>query len=74
MCGCELSSFFCYITIGNSFVYLVNFTEPMLTIGSINPVKWNDDWTVVTEDGSLSAQFEHTILITPDGAEIMTEC
>ncbi|RZB78515.1 Methionine aminopeptidase 1D, chloroplastic/mitochondrial [Glycine soja] len=54
--------------------YVVNFTEPMLTIGSINPVMWNDDWTVVTEDGSLSAQFEHTILITPDGAEIMTEC
>ncbi|XP_020217677.1 methionine aminopeptidase 1D, chloroplastic/mitochondrial [Cajanus cajan] len=48
--------------------------EPMLTIGSINPVMWNDNWTVVTEDGSLSAQFEHTILITPDGAEIMTQC
>ncbi|XP_014521194.1 methionine aminopeptidase 1D, chloroplastic/mitochondrial [Vigna radiata var. radiata] len=48
--------------------------EPMLTIGSINPVKWNDDWTIVTADGSLSAQFEHTILITPDGAEIMTQC
>ncbi|XP_031254408.1 methionine aminopeptidase 1D, chloroplastic/mitochondrial-like [Pistacia vera] len=48
--------------------------EPMLTIGSINPVMWNDDWTVVTEDGSLSAQFEHTILITQDGAEILTKC
>ncbi|XP_045815255.1 methionine aminopeptidase 1D, chloroplastic/mitochondrial [Trifolium pratense] len=48
--------------------------EPMLTIGSINPVMWKDNWTVVTEDGSLSAQFEHTILITPDGAEIMTQC
>lgn len=48
--------------------------EPMLTMGSINPVMWKDNWTVVTEDGSLSAQFEHTILITPDGAEIMTQC
>lgn len=48
--------------------------EPMLTMGSINPIMWDDDWTVVTEDGSLSAQFEHTILITKDGAEILTQC
>ena len=46
----------------------------MLTIGSINPVIWDDNWTVVTEDESLSAQFEHTILITEDGAEILTQC
>ncbi|XP_073296241.1 methionine aminopeptidase 1D, chloroplastic/mitochondrial [Primulina huaijiensis] len=48
--------------------------EPMLTIGSIHPKMWNDNWTVITEDGSLSAQFEHTILITKDGAEILTKC
>ncbi|XP_008241506.1 PREDICTED: methionine aminopeptidase 1D, chloroplastic/mitochondrial isoform X1 [Prunus mume] len=48
--------------------------EPMLTLGSFNPVMWDDNWTVVTEDGSLSAQFEHTILITEDGAEILTRC
>nr|GMD49767.1 methionine aminopeptidase 1D, chloroplastic/mitochondrial [Ipomoea batatas] len=48
--------------------------EPMLTVGSIQPIMWDDDWTVVTEDGSLSAQFEHTILITQDGAEILTQC
>ncbi|KAH0849045.1 hypothetical protein HID58_090442 [Brassica napus] len=48
--------------------------EPMLTIGSIKPVMWDDNWTVVTEDASLSAQFEHTILITKDGAEILTNC
>ncbi|PVH67006.1 hypothetical protein PAHAL_1G407600 [Panicum hallii] len=48
--------------------------EPMLTLGSINPVMWSDDWTAVTEDGSLSAQFEHTILITEDGPEILTQC
>uniref|UniRef100_A0A1D1Z0N1 Methionine aminopeptidase n=1 Tax=Anthurium amnicola TaxID=1678845 RepID=A0A1D1Z0N1_9ARAE len=48
--------------------------EPMLTVGSINPIIWSDNWTVVTEDGSLSAQFEHTILITENGAEILTKC
>lgn len=48
--------------------------EPMLTMGSCKPRMWDDDWTVVTEDGSLSAQFEHTILITNDGAEILTQC
>uniref|UniRef100_A0A7N0TSK8 Methionine aminopeptidase n=1 Tax=Kalanchoe fedtschenkoi TaxID=63787 RepID=A0A7N0TSK8_KALFE len=48
--------------------------EPMLTMGSIKPVMWDDNWTVVTQDGSLSAQFEHTILITEGGAEILTKC
>lgn len=47
--------------------------EPMLTLGSINPVIWDDNWTAVTEDRSLSAQFEHTILITEKGAEILTQ-
>ncbi|KAF7130857.1 hypothetical protein RHSIM_Rhsim10G0119200 [Rhododendron simsii] len=55
-------------------LHCFNLTEPMLTIGSINPIMWDDNWTVVTEDGSLSAQFEHTILITKDGAEILTQC
>ena len=31
-----------------------------------------DDWTVVTDDGSLSAHFEHTIAVTEDGAEVLT--
>nr|GMD51771.1 methionine aminopeptidase 1D, chloroplastic/mitochondrial [Ipomoea batatas] len=53
---------------------LTLLTEPMLTFGSIQPIMWDDDWTVVTEDGSLSAQFEHTILITEEGAEILTQC
>ncbi|XP_020575924.1 methionine aminopeptidase 1D, chloroplastic/mitochondrial-like, partial [Phalaenopsis equestris] len=48
--------------------------EPMLTIGSTKPVVWSDGWTAVTEDGSLSAQFEHTLLITDNGAEILTRC
>ncbi|CAL9122975.1 unnamed protein product [Musa acuminata var. zebrina] len=48
--------------------------EPMLTMGSTRSVIWDDNWTAVTEDGSLSAQFEHTILITENGAEILTQC
>ncbi|KAE8655144.1 Methionine aminopeptidase 1D [Hibiscus syriacus] len=60
---------------GGLMVLNQTFTiEPMLTMGSINPVMWDDDWTVVTQDGSLSAQFEHSILITEDRAEILTQC
>jgi methionyl aminopeptidase len=33
---------------------------------------WDDDWTVLTADGSRSAQFEHTLVVTPTGAEILT--
>jgi methionyl aminopeptidase len=44
----------------------------MLTIGAIDYEIWDDGWTVVTRDGSRSAQFEHTILVTQDGAEILT--
>ena len=40
----------------------------MLTMGSIHHILWPDNWTAVTEDGSLSAQFEHTLLITEDGS------
>ena len=58
----------------NIFVNHAFFAEPMLTLGSTNPVIWADDWTAVTEDGSLSAQFEHTLLITENGAEILTQC
>jgi len=46
--------------------------EPMITVGSSENEKWADDWTVVTRDGSRTAQFEHTILVTGDGAEILT--
>lgn len=55
-------------------LFCVLLAEPMLTMGSIHPIIWDDDWTVVTEDGSLSAQFEHTLLITENGAEILTQC
>ena len=46
--------------------------EPMITIGSSENEKWDDDWTVVTADGSRTAQFEHTVLVTEDGSEILT--
>ncbi len=46
--------------------------EPMLALGDYHSHTWSDDWTVVTNDGSRVAQFEQTILITPDGAEILT--
>ena len=46
--------------------------EPQLNEGSIKGKMWKDGWTVVTSDGRLSAQYEHTILITQDGHEILT--
>lgn len=46
--------------------------EPMLTLGSARTEQWDDDWTVVTQDGSWSAQFEQTIVVTEDGSEILT--
>ena len=46
--------------------------EPMLNLGTHEWVMWDDDWTVVTADGRRSAQFEHTLLVTGDGAEILT--
>lgn len=46
--------------------------EPMLTLGSALWDMWEDDWTVTTDDKSFSAQFEHTILITDSGPEILT--
>ncbi|KAK4263755.1 hypothetical protein QN277_029130 [Acacia crassicarpa] len=48
--------------------------EPILTMGSIKCITWPDNWTTVTADGSPAAQFEHTILITRTGAEILTTC
>ncbi|ERN17284.1 hypothetical protein AMTR_s00044p00231480 [Amborella trichopoda] len=48
--------------------------EPILTMGSIESITWDDNWTTLTADGSPAAQFEHTILITRTGAEILTKC
>ncbi|MCL1837951.1 MAG: type I methionyl aminopeptidase [Propionibacteriaceae bacterium] len=46
--------------------------EPMLTLGDASNRVWKDGWTVVTRDGSRCAQFEHTLVVTDDGAEILT--
>ncbi len=46
--------------------------EPMLNLGERNVGILDDDWTIVTEDGKPSAHYEHTILITEDGHEILT--
>ncbi len=53
-------------------VGMVFTIEPMLTLGSIEWDQWADDWTVTTKDKSLTAQFEHTLVVTERGAEILT--
>lgn len=53
-------------------VGMVFTVEPMLTLGTHEWEMWPDGWTVVTKDRSLTAQFEHTIVITDDGPEILT--
>jgi methionyl aminopeptidase len=46
--------------------------EPMLTLGTIDYDVWPDGWTAVTKDRRRTAQFEHTLLVTEDGHEILT--
>ncbi len=46
--------------------------EPMLTLGTHECDAWDDGWTIVTKDRRRTAQFEHTILVTDTGAEILT--
>jgi methionyl aminopeptidase len=46
--------------------------EPMITMGTWRHAVWEDGWTVVTADRQRTAQFEHTILVTDDSAEILT--
>ena len=46
--------------------------EPMIYLGTHEWDMWPDDWTVVTRDKRRSAQFEHTLLVTHDGAEVLT--
>jgi len=54
-------------------VGMVFTVEPMLTLGTADWDMWDDGWTVVTKDKKFTAQFEHTILITEQGPEILTE-
>ncbi|MGW5270299.1 type I methionyl aminopeptidase [Rhodococcus sp. NPDC003994] len=46
--------------------------EPMINLGGIDWEQWNDGWTVVTKDRRWTAQFEHTLVVTDTGAEILT--
>jgi methionyl aminopeptidase len=46
--------------------------EPMLTLGTIQHRMWDDKWTAVTQDGKWTAQFEHMLVVTDTGAEILT--
>jgi methionyl aminopeptidase len=46
--------------------------EPMIALGTYKDKTWPDDWTSVTQDGKLTAQFEHTLLVTEDGVEVLT--
>jgi methionyl aminopeptidase len=47
--------------------------EPMITMGAWRTRMWSDGWTAVTIDGGRTAQFEHTIFVTDDGADVLTE-
>ena len=51
---------------------MVFAVEPMLNLGKDDVVMLDDDWTIVTEDYSPSAHFEHTIVVTKDGYKILT--
>lgn len=46
--------------------------EPMIALGTYDYEIWSDGWTVVTADRKLTAQFEHTVLVTNDGVEVLT--
>jgi methionyl aminopeptidase len=46
--------------------------EPMITLGTHAWTMWDDDWTVLTADGSRTAQFEQTLVVTTTGAEVLT--
>jgi len=46
--------------------------EPMINAGTYKDATWPDAWTSSTTDGERSAQFEHTLLITEEGCEILT--
>lgn len=54
-------------------VGMVFTVEPMLTLGTFEWEQWDDGWTIVTADRSRSAQFEHTVVVTEDGAQILTQ-
>ena len=46
--------------------------EPMITLGTWQHKMWDDDWTAVTADGKRTAQFEHMVLVTDSGVDVLT--
>jgi methionyl aminopeptidase len=46
--------------------------EPMITAGAWRERMWDNGWTAVTADGKRTAQFEHTLVVTNEGAEVLT--
>ena len=52
---------------------MVIAVEPMLNLGTPNIFLEDDDWTIITADGKPSAHFEHTVLVTKDGYQILTK-
>ncbi|MGA2530126.1 MAG: type I methionyl aminopeptidase [Acidimicrobiales bacterium] len=56
------------IKLGNVFAI-----EPMVNIGGYDTIELDDGWSVITADGSLSAHFEHTIAVTEEGPEVLTQ-
>jgi methionyl aminopeptidase len=64
-----------YFTPGASTLMQPGMTftiEPMITIGSWKEKMWDNGWTAVTTDGQRTAQFEHTLVVTEDGADVLT--
>ena len=64
-----------YDTRGNTVIMRPGMTftiEPMITLGTWQHRMWDDDWTAVTADGKRTAQFEHTILVTDTGFDVLT--
>ena len=47
--------------------------EPMVNMGTYRDMTWPDGWTAVTADGKRSAQFEHTLLVTASGCDVLTK-
>ena len=58
------------LTLEEGMVFTI---EPMINMGKRHVKLLSDEWTVVTKDRSLSAQWEHTILVTSDGYEVLTK-
>ena len=60
---------------GNAIIMRPGMTftvEPMITLGAWQHRMWDDDWTAVTADGKRTAQFEHTMLVTDTGVDVLT--